>query len=1407
MKKSIFLFFAAILCAMSASAKNVTKPRIYYDNSNTSYSSVAFVVGHNSYSRCYKLTKISNTNLWYRYLNGTGNDSWTDATQIAVFGVDWDSSEGSSISNRLNYTGDKYTKTFSLTSDLNSGKVYLVTAAGNKSNTSIALQSGGYTDLNYTQTVQQQLTTDGTTYNLSTEAIATVSVTSYKLSDYAITASNSGTIASGTSSATCSAARTATVTYTVSGVDAAYSFVGWYDGGTQKSTASTYTTTSTGAKTITARFAVATEEEHEVAVSYMCGTTKVADGATAYVGVETEKSFTAPTNITGYKFTNWTIGAGITLKTGATTDATIGVVTKSASSNYTLVANYEEVMETIYFINTGNWSVVNLHRWNGTAAATSWPGEAMTKTGEKIGEYDVYSFTAKQGDFANVIFTNKNTGSDQTADLTWTAGKYYIYKYGDKTGWYTYDEAVALLEIVPDYYITGTKELTGSTEWQANEIKMEYDRISKTHFYKFSGLATGITYQLKVTTGSWDTSWGYSAVKNPVAGVVDNGGNVGFKLSTAGDVTITFDGTNITVSTTGAFYVPVVYDYYIVGEMNSWSANEDYGLSDANADGIYEKELTWAAGTYIFKINVGDWNKQWGWSDVVGEYKEVQNANDDNKIKVVLGSEKTFTVKFNPTDKKISFANLTRPERYLTGNDAVFGYTDGNWTPNTIQMTWDEANGIYTYTTPTLNANQNYIFRVTNGTWDGKWGYDKLNPAPENVLSFGDDKNICFMLASAGTITVTLDGDKLGLTTSSSFAAPVYTLVGDAAITGVHWNVNSAENQMVQDATDKNKFTLVKTVTAVAGEYEYKAIRNHSYEWEVAGDKVKIEKDGTGKITYTLDIATPKLTAAVSDWVEESVAQVVTLVGIGDDKEFTENADHKTTSVAVSLEANSVYSFNIVANSVYLKNKGVMWRGNCEGWTFTNEGDKAHIITDLAGTYTFTWTYEGNKLSVTYPDGTNVPAPVFLAGEMNGWERLATRLIPSADGKTASATIKLQRNAKSKFRMVIGTEDWTNPGEMKRTNCSGWTFEKVTESNKEVNASILPDATGDYTFTWTYADNKLSVTYPAEVCTDCSGYYLVGSMNNWNQLADEFMKTTGTAVEIAMELTAGSYEFKIKNNDTWYTNAGVTITRADNVKQISSTSGDNTKFTADIDGVYTFTYTTDQKNLTITYPEIVIGDGDNSTILSLLNGKMVDLTVTRSFVSGTLYTLVLPFAMDNSTVINVFGANVELYDFTSLSENTSGELILSFTKQATPAIAAGTPYLIKPATNANGFDLTGVTINTATTPVAQTYGTTTITMQPVLSAAAEDKTNGTSQYWLAADNNLYNNVVSIKGLRVIFDVQTSRSNLRARAAFNENVETGVENITDTDIPIKSIQNGQLIIIRNGVKYNVQGQKL
>jgi hypothetical protein len=214
---------------------------------------------------------------------------------------------------------------------------------------------------------------------------------------------------------------------------------------------------------------------------------------------------------------------------------------------------------------------------------------------------------------------------------------------------------------------------------------------------------------------------------------------------------------------------------------------------------------------------------------------------------------------------------------------------------------------------------------------------------------------------------------------------------------------------------------------------------------------------------------------------------------------------------------------------------------------------------------------------------------------------------------------------------------------------------------------------------------------------------------------------------------------------------------------------------------------------------LVLTEGENN----LTNGTTGDVTVNRSFTAGSLYTLSLPFALNATQVKAVFGPNTVLYQFAKLAKE-GDELVLYFSKPS--AIAAGTPYLIKPSWDVNTFVVRGATITTNTNNISFTADKTTVTMKPVLSAETGAKTNGNTEYWLAADKYLYNNENTLLSLRALFDIITiSGMPPRCRVALGENVETGVEDLFTTDAPVKVIENGQLIIIRDGVKYNVQGQ--
>ena len=98
------------------------------------------------------------------------------------------------------------------------------------------------------------------------------------------------------------------------------------------------------------------------------------------------------------------------------------------------------------------------------------------------------------------------------------------------------------------YYVTGTAELVGADkEWSATAIEMSKN-ADNTFTHTFSDLAAGIVYRMKITNGTWEQNWGFSAVQNAPQGVAgDDDGNVVFKLATKGNVDVAFNGVSITV--------------------------------------------------------------------------------------------------------------------------------------------------------------------------------------------------------------------------------------------------------------------------------------------------------------------------------------------------------------------------------------------------------------------------------------------------------------------------------------------------------------------------------------------------------------------------------------------------------------------------------------------------------------------------------------------------------------------------------------------------------------------------------------------------------------------------------------------------------------------------------------------
>lgn len=206
-----------------------------------------------------------------------------------------------------------------------------------------------------------------------------------------------------------------------------------------------------------------------------------------------------------------------------------------------------------------------------------------------------------------------------------------------------------------------------------------------------------------------------------------------------------------------------------------------------------------------------------------------------------------------------------------------------------------------------------------------------------------------------------------------------------------------------------------------------------------------------------------------------------------------------------------------------------------------------------------------------------------------------------------------------------------------------------------------------------------------------------------------------------------------------------------------------------------------------------------------VSDDLVNVRLLRTFKGDMYNTICLPFAVSSSKLVAAFGEGVELLYMNSATLN-GNELDLIFA--ATSSIYQGTPFLIK--------------------PVADVVNPQFMDVQIVLNGNQPDATSGTNADFIgnfiksevpAGENNLFlgpdnllyfsQTATPIKGMRAYFQVKGVPNPMQAikhaRIVMNGQVATEINlvNAEQADSQ-KRIENGQLIIIRDGVRYNVMG---
>jgi hypothetical protein len=367
--------------------------------------------------------------------------------------------------------------------------------------------------------------------------------------------------------------------------------------------------------------------------------------------------------------------------------------------------------------------------------------------------------------------------------------------------------------------------------------------------------------------------------------------------------------------------------------------------------------------------------------------------------------------------------------------------------------------------------------------------------------------------------------------------------------------------------------------------------------------------------------------------------------------------------------------------------------------------------------------------------GGVTPEPVLpsiaLIGEMNSWDGSQGAFVVADDKLSASLTLNLAEMPEAEgyaFKLLVdgvayGSERVEgNPFTFTRENNVLSPVDHIAAGDDEIFWLVM-DATGDYTFTYTFADSSLMITYPALAPVEHTYTVAGGSADlfgtTWdptNAANDMTKQEDGTYKweKTEQTLPAGAIEFKVVEDHAWTVNY----------------PAENYSLPIPEAGIYTITITYNPEGNVVAGDAVKTGDAVVDPVVSIA-GSMNGWNAAAD---------VMTLAEDKATASLTLTLTAQTYEFkVVLNGGDWRSNAHEFTRE-----------------NASAADMTGNLDNMKL--IADIDGDYIFT-------------------WTFETNTL---VITFP------------------------TKEGIDNTAVDAQIIKTIENGQLIIIKNGVKYDVHG---
>ena len=276
-------------------------------------------------------------------------------------------------------------------------------------------------------------------------------------------------------------------------------------------------------------------------------------------------------------------------------------------------------------------------------------------------------------------------------------------------------------------------------------------------------------------------------------------------------------------------------------------------------------------------------------------------------------------------------------------------------------------------------AGGTYMTKLANGFYKAEVGDNTNIKFVRLDKEAGDKPDWNKKWNETGNIDIPSDKDLYKMTewSNGAWSSRTFTVTGVSKIFGSNWSEADTNNDMVMQEDGTYKWEKEVEELGIA-EYTYKVVLNHSWKPELMGNQtIEIKKSGAHKITIIYNANENLVNATATLTKEEVVVPAMKIAGSFFElvdgnwaiKDLTVAEDKQTASIKITMTAGD-YDFKVIKDGNWLGNDDPMTRNDCADRTFEGDKGNAKITADADGEYTFTWTYEGDKLTVTFPAAT-----------------------------------------------------------------------------------------------------------------------------------------------------------------------------------------------------------------------------------------------------------------------------------------------------------------------------------------------------------------------------------------------------------------------------------------------------